>query len=315
MDDLRSADTPRRRGAASALGAITREDIPKLIPHLLDPDPRARFHVQRALITLDVAAVEALSTAANCDNLTTRYHAIITLARVQDDSAAEELRLLATHSDFQTRNLALWGLLWRAYPGLPDLLERLLELEDVGVWHTAVQYILRIDLLKGLRVLLTEAASTSKPKNVLAADILFKNSSDVDWPHQIILSCGASVEERNATLEALYNAPVSIAKSLCYDNILMRDLHSHLLGGRPFRTFKEILRDLQRDEDEKVRIAAEELVAWRELPRPSHGKGHSGDLVRGVDGAAEANTLLRGSDEEIPARRSLWERLRAGIGL
>jgi hypothetical protein len=113
----------------------------------------------------------------------------------------------------------------------------------------------------------------------------------------------------------MYNAPGLIAQAMQYDNIVMRDLYSHLLGGRPFRSLKEIMRDLQRDEDEEVSRAARELAAWRELPRASHGNARQDELVRGLDGPAEADTLLRGAGKPNPAARSLWQRLRAGIGL
>lgn len=316
LEDLRSENSSRRRDAVAALARLTEsDDIEKLIPLLLDPDPRARYHVQRALLTLGAPAVSALTGAAGGDDPPSRYHAILTLARMKDDASLESLRLLAAHTDFQTRRLAILGLLFRADPRLPDLLDSLVNHENWEVRHTAWHFLLQTDLLKGLHALLAAAIHGDQTTTNAATQALLDASRDGGWPRLILLYRSATVVERYAALEALFAAPLLIGKRMGYDNIIMRDLCSHLLGGPPFRTLKVTLRDLRNDPDGELRLAANEVAAWRELPRPSHKSTHQIELVRGTSNPAEADSLLRGTSEPDPAPASLWQRLRARIGL
>ena len=82
-------------------------------------------------------------------------------------------------------------------------------------------------------------------------------------------------------LATMCEAIMPIGKRLGYDNYQMRTFSSHMLGTPPFRTLKEVVRDLRDDPDDAVRIAADELAVWRELPRPSHNSTNQFELVRG----------------------------------
>jgi len=302
---LRSEQAPTRGAAVAALANMPPSAVTELIPLLADPDPRVRFHIQRALISLGPAAVPALSSAAEGETRGVRYTALATLARMACDSAAPPLYRGAIHPDPDTRHISMLGLFLRNDPGRHDTLAQMLDLSP-ECWYTAVKFVHRTDRLRALHLILESATGRTDPQATWAVKLLLDFGRNAEWTKRIVSQRDAAPRDRYNALVALHAALPQIGAFMRYDRVQRRDLHAHLLGGRPPRTIGEIVRDLAACADSSVRDGARELVAWSELARPAEGQ--SRHLLR--EATAPPEELLRGADAPNGPEPSLWQRLR-----
>lgn len=284
LEDLRSDSRGSRRSAVAYLAEEGVPHIPHLVVLLTDPDPRFRFHIERSLINYGDAAVEALAAAAAGDEQTLCCQAVITLARVDTPRAADALR---------------------------SVIDAMSRSANTAAYYLALRWTRRLGPVSCLTLLL-DATRDNRDGRSYALRVLFALSPDEGWPRCIVLDDSATLEQRYHALEMLTRAPAAIRKWTHYDNIVMRDLCSQLLGDAAFQSLRDILRRLQEDDDAAVRQAAIDLIAWRDLPRPVETAPTNRQLLRSATEEPSPDILLRaGSAPDTSAPLSLWQRLRA----
>jgi HEAT repeat protein len=309
LKDLRSTEIETRRSAIETLAATGEEVLPFLVPLLEDDDARLRYHAQRTLLTFGDAAAAGLSRAAESEQKPLRYLAVTTLARMNTQFAAAPLTRAVWDSDYLTRSLALLGLVHCGAPDLPALLQEMMRHPEPGYYLTALHFLPSLNTVHALTMLLDATRDNQDGRRAQALQILLDMSQDGGWPRKIVVDPQATLEQRYHLLEALFRAPTDIAKWAQYDNIVMRDLCSHLFGSHPFRSLREILRELEHDHDPHVSQSAKDLMAWRDLPRASDRNAQKGQLLRAGANTSPESLLRAGEEPDNTAASTFWQKL------